>query len=134
MQILHRRFTPVSDRKPPLVRHAWLDPPFAVRCFFSCCGEGRQPIISLLIVLTGGGGGRFAAAAEQRRRLLSTKRTGRPREGSTSTANRLATLGQITASGHEIHQPVAAIHLLLETGERLVERGTLTRPPPILPG
>lgn len=39
-------------------------------------------------------------------------------------ANRLATLGQITAGvGHEIRQPVAAIRILAETGERLVERG-----------
>ncbi len=41
-------------------------------------------------------------------------------------ANRLATLGQITAGvGHEIRQPVAAIRILAETGERLVERGTI---------
>lgn len=39
-------------------------------------------------------------------------------------ANRLATLGQITAGvGHEIRQPVAAIRILAETGERLSQRG-----------
>ncbi len=39
-------------------------------------------------------------------------------------ANRLATLGQITAGvGHEIRQPVAAIRILAEAGERLGERG-----------
>lgn len=39
-------------------------------------------------------------------------------------ANRLATLGQITAGvGHEIRQPVAAIRILAETGERLGQRG-----------
>jgi two-component system, NtrC family, C4-dicarboxylate transport sensor histidine kinase DctB len=40
-------------------------------------------------------------------------------------ANRLATLGQVTAGvGHEIRQPVAAIRILAETGERLGERGS----------
>lgn len=40
-------------------------------------------------------------------------------------ANRLATLGQITAGvGHEIRQPVSAIRILAETGERLGERGS----------
>lgn len=39
-------------------------------------------------------------------------------------ANRLATLGQITAGvGHEIRQPVSAIRILAESGERLSERG-----------
>lgn len=51
------------------------------------------------------------------------ERTGRLRD-QLQQANRLATLGQITAGvGHEIRQPVAAIRILAETGERLGERG-----------
>lgn len=54
---------------------------------------------------------------------LVNERTGRLRE-QLQQANRLATLGQITAGvGHEIRQPVAAIRILAETGERLGERG-----------
>jgi len=41
-------------------------------------------------------------------------------------ANRLATLGQISAGvGHEINQPVAAARLFAENGERLVAAGRL---------
>lgn len=39
-------------------------------------------------------------------------------------ANRLATLGQVTAGlGHEIRQPVAAMRVYAENGERLIEQG-----------
>ncbi len=54
---------------------------------------------------------------------LVNERTGRLRD-QLQQANRLATLGQITAGvGHEIRQPVAAIRILAETGERLGKRG-----------
>ena len=60
---------------------------------------------------------------EARAEALVNERTGRLRE-QLQQANRLATLGQITAGvGHEIRQPVAAIRILAETGERLGERG-----------
>ncbi|GAA3742114.1 sensor histidine kinase [Sphingorhabdus rigui] len=63
---------------------------------------------------------------EARAEALVTERTGRLRE-QLQQANRLATLGQITAGvGHEIRQPVAAIRILAETGERLGERGAHT--------
>lgn len=62
---------------------------------------------------------RRAARAE----ALLEERTLRLRD-QLQQANRLATLGQITAGvGHEIRQPVAAIRILAETGERLGERG-----------
>lgn len=39
-------------------------------------------------------------------------------------ANRLATLGQVTAGiGHEIRQPVGAMRVYAESGQRLLERG-----------
>lgn len=39
-------------------------------------------------------------------------------------ANRLAALGQITAGiGHEIRQPVAAVRVYAETGEKLIDQG-----------
>ncbi len=60
---------------------------------------------------------------EARAEALVNERTGRLRE-QLQQANRLATLGQITAGvGHEIRQPVAAIRILAESGERLGERG-----------
>lgn len=60
---------------------------------------------------------------EAREERLLNERTVRLRD-QLQQANRLATLGQITAGvGHEIRQPVAAIRILAETGERLVERG-----------
>jgi two-component system, NtrC family, C4-dicarboxylate transport sensor histidine kinase DctB len=60
---------------------------------------------------------------EARAEALLSERTGRLRD-QLQQANRLATLGQITAGvGHEIRQPVAAIRILAETGERLGERG-----------
>ena len=60
---------------------------------------------------------------EARAEALINDRTGRLRD-QLQQANRLATLGQITAGvGHEIRQPVAAIRILAETGERLSERG-----------
>jgi two-component system C4-dicarboxylate transport sensor histidine kinase DctB len=60
---------------------------------------------------------------EARAEALLDERTGRLRD-QLQQANRLATLGQITAGvGHEIRQPVAAIRILAETGERLGERG-----------
>ncbi len=60
---------------------------------------------------------------EAKAEALVSEQTGRLRD-QLQQANRLATLGQITAGvGHEIRQPVAAIRILAETGERLGERG-----------
>lgn len=60
---------------------------------------------------------------EAKAEALVNERTGRLRD-QLQQANRLATLGQITAGvGHEIRQPVAAIRILAETGERLGQRG-----------
>jgi two-component system, NtrC family, C4-dicarboxylate transport sensor histidine kinase DctB len=60
---------------------------------------------------------------EARAEALLNERTGRLRD-QLQQANRLATLGQITAGvGHEIRQPVSAIRILAETGERLGQRG-----------
>lgn len=60
---------------------------------------------------------------ETKAEVLINERTGLLRE-QLQQANRLATLGQITAGvGHEIRQPVAAIRILAETGERLGVRG-----------
>jgi two-component system C4-dicarboxylate transport sensor histidine kinase DctB len=61
---------------------------------------------------------------EARAEALLGERTARLRD-QLQQANRLATLGQITAGvGHEIRQPVSAIRILAETGERLGERGS----------
>jgi two-component system, NtrC family, C4-dicarboxylate transport sensor histidine kinase DctB len=60
---------------------------------------------------------------EAKAEALIIKQTGLLRD-QLQQANRLATLGQITAGvGHEIRQPVAAIRILAETGERHGARG-----------
>jgi two-component system C4-dicarboxylate transport sensor histidine kinase DctB len=60
---------------------------------------------------------------EARAERMLNERTARLRD-QLQQANRLATLGQITAGvGHEIRQPVSAIRILAETGVRLGERG-----------
>ena len=60
---------------------------------------------------------------EARAEKMLNERTARLRD-QLQQANRLATLGQITAGvGHEIRQPVSAIRILAETGVRLGERG-----------
>jgi two-component system C4-dicarboxylate transport sensor histidine kinase DctB len=71
-----------------------------------------------------------AAAIVQRRRerraeALAKERTVTLRD-QLQQANRLATLGQITAGvGHEIRQPLAAMRVYAENGERLVEAGDI---------
>lgn len=87
--------------------------------------NGRLLFLSLLVLATALAG---LAIFDRRRRQARAEaaleqRTWRLRE-QLQQANRLATLGQITAGvGHEIRQPVAAIRILAETGERLVQRG-----------
>lgn len=88
--------------------------------------NGRLLFLMLLVLaiaiagLAAYGIRRRAARAE----AVLEERTGRLRD-QLQQANRLATLGQITAGvGHEIRQPVAAIRILAETGERLGVRGS----------
>ncbi len=87
--------------------------------------NGRLLFLMLLVLAVAIAG--LAAFSIRRREaradVLLHERTGRLRD-QLQQANRLATLGQITAGvGHEIRQPVAAIRILAETGERLSERG-----------
>ena len=87
--------------------------------------NGRLLFLMLLVLAAAIAG--MAAFGTRRREAraeaLLDERTGRLRD-QLQQANRLATLGQITAGvGHEIRQPVAAIRILAETGERLGERG-----------
>lgn len=87
---------------------------------------GGRLIFLLLLVLIGIVAGLAAIALRRRRakeEILINQRTALLRD-QLQQANRLATLGQITAGvGHEIRQPVAAIRILAETGERLADRG-----------
>lgn len=70
----------------------------------------------------------FGALLVRRRRLareeaIVAERTGTLRD-QLSQANRLATLGQISAGvNHEIGQPVAALRVFAESGEKLVAAG-----------
>ncbi len=87
--------------------------------------NGRLLWLVLLVLV--GVAAAIAVLANRRRAALAEaqlhERTMQLRD-QLQQANRLATLGQITAGvGHEIRQPVAAIRILAETGERLVERG-----------
>lgn len=84
-------------------------------------------LLFLLLLVLAAGVATLAIIGIRRRRTraeaLLDERTWRLRD-QLQQANRLATLGQITAGvGHEIRQPVAAIRILAETGERLGERG-----------
>lgn len=80
----------------------------------------------MLLVLVAAAVALFAISIRRRKaraEALLNERTVQLRD-QLQQANRLATLGQITAGvGHEIRQPVAAIRILAETGERLGERG-----------
>lgn len=87
--------------------------------------NGRLLFLLLLVAAAVIAGLAFFGARRREARAEASinERTGRLRE-QLQQANRLATLGQITAGvGHEIRQPVAAIRILAETGERLGERG-----------
>ena len=60
---------------------------------------------------------------ELRAEAVMTQRTSMLRD-QLQQANRLATLGQVTAGvGHEIRQPVAAVRVFAENGEKLVAAG-----------
>ena len=84
--------------------------------------------LSLLIALLAALFLLFAMQVGKRRRLareeqIVAERT-RTLTEQLSQANRLATLGQISAGvSHEINQPVAALRVFAENGERLIEAG-----------
>lgn len=86
---------------------------------------GRLAFVLLLALLMGL---TFLALLVRRRRrareaAIVAERTGTLRE-QLSQANRLATLGQISAGvNHEIGQPVAALRVFAESGEKLVAAG-----------
>lgn len=87
--------------------------------------NGRLLFLLLLVLaITLAGLAAFVIRRRQARaEALLDERTGRLRD-QLQQANRLATLGQITAGvGHEVRQPVAAIRILAENGERLGARG-----------
>jgi two-component system C4-dicarboxylate transport sensor histidine kinase DctB len=63
---------------------------------------------------------------ETRAEAIAAERTSMLRD-QLQQANRLATLGQVTAGvGHEIRQPVAAVRVFAENGERLIATGDIT--------
>jgi len=86
---------------------------------------GRLAFVLLLALLMGLA---FLALLVRRRRrareeAIVAERTGTLRE-QLSQANRLATLGQISAGvNHEIGQPVAALRVFAESGEKLIAAG-----------
>lgn len=90
--------------------------------------NGRLLVLLGLILAAGALGlllwwhGRREAQAES----LLAERTATLRD-QLLQANRLATLGQVTAGiGHEIRQPVAAMRVFAENGARLLEKGQNT--------
>ena len=130
-----RRFTPPQGRivtipmlelRRPVAPEGWelhllVDPATAVE---AATANARLGLLLALLAL-----GAAAALVWWARRRSDIReaerlqqRTARLRE-QLQQANRLATLGQITAGvGHEIRQPVTAVRVLAENGERLVAR------------
>lgn len=87
--------------------------------------SGRLMVLSGLILaaLLLGGLIWWLRRREARSELLLEQQTSMLRD-QLLQANRLATLGQVTAGiGHEIRQPVAAMRVFAENGERLLAKG-----------
>ncbi|MXP29565.1 sensor histidine kinase [Porphyrobacter algicida] len=118
---------PLLDAQQPISPNGWslhllVDPGPRVA---NAVANGRLAIVVLItiaIVLAAG------AVLMRRRReaqaeIVLAERTRTLRE-QLSQANRLATLGQISAGvGHEIGQPVAAARVFAESGQRLIATG-----------
>lgn len=104
--------------------HLILDPEQRIAATIA---TGRLALALLFGVLVGLG---LLALLVRRRRLareeaIVAERTATLRE-QLSQANRLATLGQVSAGiNHEIGQPVAALRVFAESGEKLVAAGRL---------
>ncbi len=84
--------------------------------------NGRLAGVSVLALLGLGGAGAWLWRRQRQARAAAeiAAHTATLRE-QLQQANRLATLGQITAGlGHEIRQPLAAMRVYAETGERLL--------------
>ena len=84
--------------------------------------NGRLAGVIVLALLALGGGGAFVWRRQRQARAAAeiAAQTATLRE-QLQQANRLATLGQITAGlGHEIRQPLAAMRVYAENGERLL--------------
>jgi two-component system C4-dicarboxylate transport sensor histidine kinase DctB len=84
--------------------------------------NGRLAGVSVLALLGLGGAGAWLWRRQRQARAAAeiAAQTATLRE-QLQQANRLATLGQITAGlGHEIRQPLAAMRVYAETGERLL--------------
>lgn len=86
---------------------------------------GRLMVLVSLVLLAMAGGGIFwwLRRRQARARAALAEQTAMLRE-QLQQANRLATLGQVSAGlGHEIRQPLAAMQVYAESGERLLEAG-----------
>jgi two-component system C4-dicarboxylate transport sensor histidine kinase DctB len=84
--------------------------------------NGRLAGVGVLVLLGLAGAGAFVWRRQRQARAAAeiAAQTAHLRE-QLQQANRLATLGQITAGlGHEIRQPLAAMRVYAETGERLL--------------
>lgn len=77
----------------------------------------------MALVIVGAAAALWLRRREGRARAAMAEQTAMLRE-QLQQANRLATLGQVTAGlGHEIRQPLAAMRVYAETGERLLAAG-----------
>lgn len=121
--------TPLIDSLQPVAPFDWelhllSDPAPSL-----AAATANARLLFLLLLVLAAAGIALAAFLSRRRaaraEAVLNERTVRLRD-QLQQANRLATLGQVTAGvGHEIRQPVTAIRILAETGERLVERGAV---------
>jgi len=90
--------------------------------------NGRLAGVAFLAILIVAGAGRWVWRRQRQARAAAeiAAQTALLRE-QLQQANRLATLGQITAGlGHEIRQPLAAMQVYAENGPRLLEMGRQT--------
>mgnify|MGYP003577204289 CR=1 FL=1 len=120
---------PLLDTEQPVALGGWtlhllVDPAPRI---VAAVANARLYLLSALLII----GILLAAAFFMRRRrelraeAVLGERTRMLRE-QLNQANRLATLGQVSAGvGHEINQPVAATRLFAESGERLLNDGRI---------
>lgn len=119
--------TSLMERTQPVARNGWdlhliVDP---LPQIDAAVANGRLAVLLGLIVSIAIVGGVifWVRRREARAEAEMAEHTSKLRD-QLQQANRLATLGQITAGvGHEIRQPVAAVRVFAENGEKLIAAG-----------
>ena len=122
--------TPLIERTQPVSTDGWdlhlmVDPSPSID---AAIANGRLAVLLALVLATVAVGAviLWVRRRDARAEAAMAKRTSMLRD-QLQQANRLATLGQVTAGvGHEIRQPVAAVRVFAENGEKLITAGDST--------